>query len=101
MLKPIENKKNFDSQKILNPPRYLLKRWFSLSEAAIYTRYKEITLRQAVYNGELCIGQNRARGKWYFDIFQLDEWMLKNFGPYYGPIDEKPRGKDGRFIKEA
>ena len=101
MKKAIENNKNFDSQRILNPPRYLLKRWFSLSEAATYTGFKEITLRKAVYAGELCIGQNGSRGKWYVDIFQLDDWMLRHFGAYSGPIDEKPRGKDGRFIKEA
>jgi hypothetical protein len=76
-----------------------LKRWFSLSEAAIYTGYKEITLRKAVYAGELDIGQSGPRGKWYFDVHQLDDWMLKNFGPYSGPVDEKPRGKDGRFLK--
>ena len=99
MKKATENKPDFSRQGILNPPRYLLKRWFSLSEAAIYTGYKEITLRQAVYKGELCIGQNGPRGKWYFDIFQLDDWMLKSFGPYSGPVDEKPRGKNGRFIK--
>jgi len=82
---------------ICNPERFLLKRWFSLLEASVYTGYKEVTLRQAVREGELNVGQHGDRGKWYFDVFQLDEWMLKDFGPYKGPVDERMRGKDGRF----
>jgi hypothetical protein len=97
--KEIENTKNLMPQRTINPSGFLLKRWFSLSEAAIYTGFKEITLRKAVYARELDVGQSGPRGKWYFDVHQLDIWMLRNFGPYQGPCDEKPRAKNGRFLK--
>ena len=97
MRKDTENTANFKAQGIINPKIFLLKRWFSLSEAAIYTGFKEISLRQAVYSGELDIGQRGDRGKWYFDVLQLDNWMLANFGPYKGPVDERMRDKKGRF----
>lgn len=96
-----ENKGFTEVQGIINPPSCLLKRWFSLSEAAIYTGFKPLTLRQAVYKGELHIGQRSDRGKWYFDVHQLDNWMLAHFGPYRGPVDERMRDKKGRFIKAA
>jgi hypothetical protein len=99
--KATENNKNYESQRITNPPRFLLKRWFSLSEAATYTGFKEISLRKAVYARELDVGQSGPRGKWYFDVFQLDAWMLRNLGPYQGPVDEKMRDKNGRFIKDG
>jgi hypothetical protein len=96
-----ENRGFAGIQGISNPPRYLLKRWYSLWEAGIYTGFKEITLRQAVYSGELNVGQRGDRGKWYFDVFELDSFMLANFGPYKGPVDERPRAKNGRFKKQA
>jgi len=80
--KDTENTADFNVQGIINPKSFLLKRWFSMPEAAVYTGFKQITLRQAVYAGELDIGQRGDRGKWYFDVFQLDQWMLANFGPY-------------------
>ena len=99
MTKPSENTKKFLAQRIANPPCFLLKRWFSLSEAAIYTGFSEVKLRKAVYCGELDIGQKGDRGKWYFDVCQLDSWMAKHFGPYKGPVDERMRGKNGQFVK--
>ena len=84
---------------IHNPSVFLLKRWFSLEEASVYTGFKAITLRKAVYKGELGVGQKAGRGKLYFDVYELDQWMLRDFGPYKGPIDERIRNKQGQFIK--
>lgn len=99
--KTTENKGFAEIQGTNSPPRFLLKRWFSLSEAAIYTGFKGITLRQAVYTGELNVGQRGERGKWYLDINELDSFMLANFGQYQGPVDERMRDKSGRFMKAA
>jgi len=85
-------------QGIANPKGFLLKRWFTLAEAAIYTGYDKATLRQAVYNGDLGYSQRGPRGKWIFDVLELDKWILANFKRYDGPANEQARGHDGRFI---
>jgi hypothetical protein len=99
MAQPTEISQDKMEQRIKNPSCFLLKRWFSLSDAAIYTGFSEVKLRKATYSGELQIGQKGTRGKIYFDVMELDSWMLKDFGEYSGPVDTRKRDKGGKFVK--
>lgn len=84
-------------QGIKDPKGFLLKRWFTLSEAAIYTGYDKATLRQAVYDGQFGYSQKGPRGKWILDVYELDKFILSNFRMHDGPATEQARDSKGRF----
>jgi len=96
--KDIENKDKLESLRIRNPQRHhFFKRWLTLPEGAHYTAQAESTLKKAIYRGDLPIVQRGVRSKIILDAVDLDEWMLADKGPHKGPVDERPRAKNGRF----
>ena len=78
---------------------YPMKRFFSLSEASIYTAMGEVSIKQAYYQGQLPAIQRGTRSKLIFDIKDLNKWMLADKKLREEAVDTKPRAQNGRFIK--
>ena len=77
---------------------YPLKRFFSLSEAAVYTAMSEVSIKQAYYQGLLPAIQRGSRSKLILDITDLDTRMLQD-KKQHEAVDTRMRARNGRFIK--
>lgn len=65
----------------------LLKRLFTVNEAAVYLGKGTDSIRQMIYSKTIPVIQKGDRGKVYLDRFDLDQWIQRNKG-FSGEVKE-------------